>query len=317
MIKMKNSLKEMTMHYLDLINHHIKSHTLTTMVVETLLLGKNQKSYEIMGLCVEYKIKKQLKNNYYENLIKFDENYNENVLHEKSNKIWFCWFQGIENAPDIVKICYNSLKKLNDKELILITKENMFEYISFPQFIMEKWKNGIISSTHISDLLRLELLINHGGLWVDATIFCSSSNIPDYIDNSDLFFYQHLTLNKYARSAFISSWLISAKSNNKILMATRYLLYKYWEKNDYQIDYFILHHFMTLVLEFYPETWDQIVPVDNSTPHILQNKLFEIYDPSIWKPLKESACFHKLTYKFDDEKIKKNNTYFKKVLLNE
>ena len=53
MIKMKNSLKEMTMHYLDLINHHIKSHTLTTMIVETLLLGKNQKSYEIMGLCVE------------------------------------------------------------------------------------------------------------------------------------------------------------------------------------------------------------------------------------------------------------------------
>ncbi len=315
---METSLKEMTMHYLNLIKHHIKSHTLTTMVVETILFGKNQKSYEIMGLSVEYKIKKQLKNKYYKNLTEFHENYDETVFHEKSNKVWFCWFQGIENAPEIVEICYNSLKEnLNDKEIILITEENMFEYIAFPQFIMEKWKKGIISNTHISDLLRLELLIKYGGLWLDATVFCSSSNIPDYIDNSELFFYQHLTLNKYARSAFISSWLIHAKSNNKILMATRYLLYKYWEKNDYQIDYFILHHFMTLALEFYPESWENVVPVDNSTPHILQSKLFEIYDDVIWKPIQNNTCFHKLTYKFDEEKLKVNNTYYKKILLNE
>ncbi|SDA62501.1 Capsular polysaccharide synthesis protein [Methanobrevibacter millerae] len=315
---MENSLKQMSIHYLNLIKHHIKNHTITTMAVETILLGKNQKSYEIMGLCVEYKIKRQLKNKYYANLIEFDENYDENVFHEKSNKVWFCWFQGIENAPEIVKICYTSAKdNLKDKEVILITEENMFDYITFPQFIIEKWKKGIISNTHISDLLRLELLIKYGGLWLDATVFCSSSNIPDYINNSNLFFYQHLTLNKYARSTFNSSWLISAKSNNKVLLATRYLLYKYWEKNDYQIDYFILHHFMTIVLEFYPETWNKIVPVDNSTPHILQSKLFEIYDHSIWDSLQNSVCFHKLTYKFDDEKTNKNDTYYKKVLLNE
>lgn len=313
---MNSSLKLRTIHYLNLIKQHIKSHTLTLIILETILLGKNNTSYEIMELCVEYKIKKQLKNKYYKSLIEFDENYNDNALHEQSNKVWFFWLQGIENAPEVVKICYNSLKdKLNDKEIILITEENMFKYVTFPQFIIEKWKNGIITNTHLSDLLRLELLINYGGLWLDATVFCSSSDIPDYITNSELFFYQYLTLNKNGHSTFISSWLISAKSNNKILLATQYLLYEYWEKNDHMMDYFLLHQFMTIVLEFYPKIWENVVPVDNSTPHLLQVKLFDIYNDAIWRSIKNNACFHKLTYKFNVEELKRNNTYYKKVLL--
>lgn len=313
---MKISFKLRVEHYLNLIKHHAKNHTLTMIIFETILLGINNKSFEIMELCVEYKIKKQLKNNYYKSLIEFHENYDNNVSHEKSNKVWFFWLQGIENAPEIVKICYNSAKNnLKDKEVILITEKNMFEYIEFPNFIIEKWKNGIISNTHLSDLLRLELLINYGGLWLDATVFCSSSNIPEHIFDSDLFFYQHLTLNKNGHSTFISSWLISAKSNDKILMATRYLLYEYWKKNNYMIDYFLLHQFMTIALEFYPKIWEKVIPVDNSTAHILQYKLFETYDDTIWKSLKNNTCFHKLTYKFNDKEIKKDNTYYKEVLL--
>lgn len=285
------------------------------MVVETLLLGKNPKSYEIMGLCVEYKVNKQLKSKYYKSLVKFDENYNDGVLHENSNKIWICWLPGIENAPEIVKLCCNSVRtNLKDHELILISAENMLEYVDIPQFIIEKWKKGIISYTHLADYLRLELLIKYGGLWLDATVFCSSSDIPDYINDSDLFIYQQLTLNKYGRSTFVSSWLISARSNNKILMATRDLLKEYWGKNDYALDYFIFHQFMTLALEFYPESLDNIMPVDSSTPHLLQHNLFETYDATFWKSLKERTCFHKLTYKFDDEKTKRENTYYKKVL---
>lgn len=313
---MKDLLEFGIIHYLNLVKHHIKNHTLTLMVFETLVLGKNPKSYEIMGLSVEYKIKKQLKSKYYKSLVKFNENYNEDISHVKSNKVWICWLPGIENAPDIVKICCDSVKKnLNDRELILISAENMLDYVDIPPFIIEKWKKGIISYTHLADYLRLELLVKYGGLWLDATVFCSSSNVPNYINDSDLFFYQHLTLNKYGRSTFVSSWLISAKSNNKILMATRDLLKEYWEKNNSALDYFIFHHFMTLVLEFFPENWDNVVPVDNSTPHLLQHNLFKTYNDTFWKYFKDATCFHKLTYKFDDEKTKKENTYYRKVLL--
>ena len=29
--------------------------------------------------------------------------------HKRTKKIWFCWLQGLGNAPEVVKACYNSL----------------------------------------------------------------------------------------------------------------------------------------------------------------------------------------------------------------
>ena len=236
--------------------------------------------------------------------------------HKLSNKVWICWFQGIENAPDIVKKCYESiLKNLNDREIVLITEKNMQEYVQFPEYIIEKWKKGIITNTHMTDLLRLELLIQYGGLWLDATVLCTSNNIPDYILNSDLFFFQCLKPGRDGHSQYISSWLISAKTNNKILMATKCLCYEYWKENNYMVDYFLLHDFMSIVLEFYLNDWKKVIPVNNSTPHILLLRLFEIYDEETWNVIKKMTCFHKLSYKFNEENLKISDTYYQKVLL--
>ncbi len=41
------------------------------------------------------------------------------------NKIWICWWQGIENAPEIVKACVESIKRFSGEyEVICITEEN-------------------------------------------------------------------------------------------------------------------------------------------------------------------------------------------------
>ena len=49
------------------------------------------------------------------------------------NKIWICWWQGIEHAPEIVKVCVDSIKRNNNKyEVIIITDENYKNYITFP-----------------------------------------------------------------------------------------------------------------------------------------------------------------------------------------
>lgn len=54
----------------------------------------------------------------------------------------------MDNAPDLVKKCYESLKNnLKDKEIILITSENISKYVTFPDYIMEKWEKGIITHT--------------------------------------------------------------------------------------------------------------------------------------------------------------------------
>ena len=112
-----------------------------------------------------------------------------------------------------------------------------------------------------------------------------------------------ITLNKHA----------IIKTNNKILMATRYLCYEYWKRNDSMVDYFLLHNFMSIVLEYYSEDWKKIIPKDNATPHELLLRLFEEYDERIWNAIKGQASFHKLSYKFDVEYIYIKNTYYEVI----
>ncbi|MBM7869842.1 hypothetical protein JOC70_001312 [Clostridium pascui] len=298
----------------NLIKQYWQSGAFFTAVGEFLLLGKSRTALEILRLSTHLKVKQKLQKKYRETLNIFDSEYNETLAHEGSNKIWVCWFQGIENAPVIVQKCYESiLRNLPGKEVVLITTENMAQYVQFPDYIMEKWKSGQITNTHMTDLLRLELLIQNGGMWLDATVLCTDSNIPDYFFDSDLFFYQCLKPGRDGHSHINSSWLMSSKTNNKVLMATRYLCYEYWKENTQILDYFLLHDFISIVLEYYPEDWRRIVPSDNATPHILLLRLFDQYDEQMWKAIKAQTPFHKMTYKFKEDQTEIAGTYYQEI----
>lgn len=298
-----------------LIKQYLKSGSFFTAIFEFLILGKKRTALEILRLSTQYKTKKKLKKKYSKTLEQFKKSWDENVPHVNSGKIWVCWLQGIENAPELVRKCFYSLKEnMPDREIILITEDNINDYVHFPDYIIEKWKKGKITYTHITDLLRLELLINYGGIWIDSTVFCSGSNIPKFMLDSDLFFYQCLKPGRDGHSNYISSWFISAKSNNKILCATKELCYEYWKKNNMMWDYFLLHDFISIVLDEYPDEWKKIIPRDNSTPHILLLRLFDKYDDILWDSIKMQTPFHKLSYKFDNKQLEMKNTFYEKII---
>ena len=282
-----------------------------TAVGEFVLLGKSRTALEILRLSTQLKTKQKLYKRYHRVLDEFEKNYNGNVSHEASDKVWICWFQGIDKAPELVQKCYLSVKKnMADKDVVLLTTENMFDYIQFPSFIVEKWKAGIITHTHMTALMRLELLIRYGGLWLDATVFCSDSNVPSYFYQSDLFMYQCLKPGRDGHANYISSWLMSAKTNNKVLLAVRELCYAYWKENNSMWDYFLLHDFIAIVLDRFQEDARAIVPRDNATPHILLLRLFEKFDEETWNAIKTQTPFHKLTYKFTEEQRRMKGTYY-------
>ena len=300
-----------------LLKQYWKGGALFTAVGELLLLGKSRTALEQLSLAASLKTKQKLERKYKKYLTQFNENYTE-TEHKGANKIWTCWFQGLDEAPIIVKKCVESVRINNpDKEVVVITANNLHDYVRFPEYIEEKWKRGIITHTHMTDLLRLELLIKYGGTWIDATVFCSSSNIPSYFFDSDLFFYQLLKPGRDGNGIYLSSWFISAKTNNKILMATQKLCYEYWKENDTMWDYFLLHDFLSIVLEYYPDDWDKIVPRDNAAPHMLLLRLFDEYNEEVWKAISEQTPFHKLTYKFESKEQRRDNTYYKKIVIGE
>lgn len=297
-----------------LLKQYWKSGAFFTAVSEFLLLGKSRTALEILRLSARLKTKQKLEKKYKKKLDVFDKAYDESLLHEQSNKVWVCWIQGMQDAPKLVQKCYQSLKEnLTDREIILITSENIQQYAQLPEYIWKKWKSGQITHTHMTDLLRLDLLVRYGGMWVDATVLCTRrrEEIPEYYFDSDLFLYQCLKPGRDGHAAYISSWLMSAKTNNKILMAVQYLCYEYWKEHKDMLDYFLLHDFISIVLERYPKEWQKIIPSDNATPHILLLRLFEQYDERLWGAVKEQVPFHKLSYKFEETQIEIPGTYYK------
>lgn len=304
---------------LSLIKQYWRGGALLTAVGCFFLLGKDKKALEILRLSTQYKIKKRLEKKYNKKVKTFLTEYNDTKIHSASNKVWVCWFQGMDKAPELVNICYKSLKKnLTDREIILITSDNMCDYVEFPDYILEKWENGQITNTHMTDLLRLELLIKYGGMWIDSTVLCTSrrENIPEYFFNSELFIYQMLKPGRDGQAQPMSSWLISAKTNNKILMMTKYLCYEYWKNNTEMIDYFLFHDFFVISLEHNKEEWDKIIPRDNSTPHCLLLRLFDEYDEKIWQAIKEQTPFHKLSYKLSRKRLILDKKTYYDALIN-
>lgn len=299
-----------------LIKDFWRAGNLVYAIGQILLTGKSRKSLEILRLGAKMRVLCKLSKKYMPVLRKFDSEYSiEKHPQSKSNKVWVFWMQGMDKAPALVQRCYKSLQEnLKDREIILVTEDNLNDYVQFPDYIMDKLKRGIITYTHLSDLLRIELLIRYGGTWLDSTVFCSGSNIPHYMLDSDFFVFQNLRPGDNGNVLNFSSWFMTSCSNNKILLATRKLLYAYWKKNNSMIDYFLIHYFMMIVAKYYKEDWSKIIQFPNSLPHVLLLMLFEPFCQEKWEAITAICPFHKLAYKRSKEDMEKEGTYYQFIM---
>lgn len=300
------------------IKSYINAHVLIFACFSKLLAGKSKKGNELHGILVRAHIIDKLRKKYSKKINQYkDKVLIKDLPQSTSNKVWICWFQGMENAPQIVKICYQSmLTNLKDREVILVTKANLNDYITLPEFILDKYEKGIISNALFSDLIRLELLINYGGTWIDSTVFCSGDNIPDYFFDSELFLYQELKPSSDGQPTLISSWFINSCSNNSLLLLTRALLYDYLKEKNKVVDYYIFHDFFQLAAEVLPDEFDKIIPFSRQVPHILFFDLFKKFDEKRFKAVIDMTPFHKLSYKNAEKDCSKDNTYYKYILEN-
>lgn len=235
-----------------------------------------------------------------------------------NDQIWICWFQGLEKAPDLVKICVDSVKKnLPGKNITIITMDNYADYVKMPDHIIEKFKKGIISYTFFSDLVRLELLTTHGGYWIDSTVFLSGSKLFDYIDKMDFFAYSFYYFGFNPEIMTINNWLMKSGTNNNILSLTKELLYAYWKDYNRALDYFINMLFMTMAVDYYKDEFNKMPIVSQVNAHVLATYMGENYDELKWNLLKEMTDVHKLSNKFTDKETSGEGTFYKALIKGE
>ncbi len=231
------------------------------------------------------------------------------------DKIWVCWLQGMENAPQLVKCCYKSMQQhAGEKEIIVITDENMPQYVDFPEYVWQKYRKKRISNTHLSDLLRISLLAQYGGVWMDATCFLTGE-IPGYVVNAPVFLFKSFLS---ATRGKASSWFIAAQPDNAILCQTRDTIYEYWKHENFLKHYFTFHLCLSVVVDANDENrlaWKNMPVFPNTNPHLLQFELFDKYNEERFEQIKHFSFVHKLSFKFPPGNFERKGTFYDVIIL--
>ena len=252
------------------------------------------------------------------------EKFSEKISEPESNidpasPIWICWWQGEENMPDLVKLCCKSIQQHAGKHPVkLISKFNYKEYVSFPDYIIEKVEAKIITVTHFSNMLRANLLFEYGGIWMDATILTlkdiSFDNIPFFTLKAPAQKNNSVTMARFAGisslnatyrydklSPKISRWsgfLLAGNKGCVIFEYMREILYAYWKDHNDQIEYLLYDYTIALGYDNIPEMKKMIdnVPCNEIEKFVLEKNLNTEYTEDAFAFYLQTT-FHKLTWK--------------------
>ncbi len=217
------------------------------------------------------------------------------------NKIWICWWQGLDNAPEIVKACVDSIKRnRGGYEVIIITDENCNDFVQFPEWLEEKRRNGVFSRTHYSDLLRMSVLAKYGGIWIDSTFFCTGRSFEDYmqlplwsIKRPD---YLHCSI---ASGYFAGYSLGCGYENRWMFKVIRDFLFNYWKECDKLIDYLLVDYAVVLAQRYCTKIADAFARIQPN--NLYCDELYKVlglpYDEAVWKRISKDTVLYKLTWK--------------------
>lgn len=229
--------------------------------------------------------------------------------------IWVFWMQGFENAPEVVQNCLRSLKlHAGGHPVIELNSENLQEYVDIPEYIWQKYRSGIISSTIFSDTLRFLLLARHGGIWVDACdFFLSDGFFKEAVDYSFYSAKGYDNKLKITRQLW-SDGIWACGKGNKYPQLMKDLLLAYWEQENYLIDYFATSCFQNVAYMRLKSLRNMFFayPSNNTGFCDIRWSFASDYDETQFQTLLRENAVLNLTWKVSSEKTEPS--YYQKLL---
>lgn len=215
--------------------------------------------------------------------------------------VWWCWWQGLDELPEVVAKCLESLRRNlpDNTTLRIITFDNMFDYVCLSPAIIDKFNNGHITMTTLSDVLRNELLYRYGGMWIDATYYVNKK-----IDKA-LFEREYYTL-RYDSPVFESDITKGRYSGNLQIARKGNLLNKfvsecflsYYETEDEIVDYYQIDYCIAMAIELFNEVRKMLsdIPAVEKDVLLLNKEMNALATESRIARL-QKAPFIKLSYR--------------------
>ncbi len=216
--------------------------------------------------------------------------------------IYILWFQGFDQAPDIVKKCVESWKYYNpDWNILLLDNANLCNYINLEDHDHIDITKKNINYTALSDIVRISLLNIYGGLWVDATTFCNKPLNDWLIKYANKGFF---AFNKPGPDRLLSTWFIYSEKGHYIVNSWFNSIIVYYKTHHNPHTYFWVHYLFGDLYncdDTFMNVWNTVpkLSANGYGPHYLQEKgMFKKLTSNIKKDIDDKITpLYKLTYK--------------------
>ena len=222
-----------------------------------------------------------------------------NNTAKEPERAFAIWLQGEDNAPDSIKACIKSMRRHLDCRLEVLDENSLFDWISLPDYIIDKWKTGKMSNAHFSDICRIELLFQHGGYWFDATDYVTDG-VPDLIKDSDFFVFM---AGRKIKSwiGYIQNCFIRAKKGNQLIGLWREAIFEYWKKENSVINYYVHQMLFKLLVETNntaKRLFAEMPRIDQDPTHVLwYDHRNDPYDKVLYEKYTSPTFFQKTNFK--------------------
>lgn len=231
--------------------------------------------------------------------------YNYDVLSDDSwrqNKIWVFW-NNPDSMPLMVQSCIDRIKQMsNGHEVVILTEENLRDYIDFEPLVWRKYGEGKITRTHLSDFIRVAVLYKYGGVYLDSTIYPTRPLEDKFF--SLPFFSNHTEWNHNDSQISHSRWssfMCGCRKGNLLMKAALETFTEYWKRYDGLMDYVLIDYTYNLLYNHVPAIKQMIdnTPLNNPNIWSLQTSLDkpcteEMFQKLMTNPL---ADVYKFSYK--------------------
>ena len=184
------------------------------------------------------------------------------------SKIWMYWHQGFDYAPELIQVCVTSWRRKNpEHEIILLDKDTLDDFVSISPAL--KRKASRFSLAAWSDIVRINLLATHGGIWIDTTVLCTQ---PLHLWFDPLGVQDFFAFANPGPDRMLSSWFLAADHDSIIVKRWQEAVHDYWGGWKWRRPYYWFHYIFGDLYAKYPdfkESWDQVPKVSSDVPHYL------------------------------------------------
>lgn len=216
---------------------------------------------------------------------------------KRRRTVWTLWWQGEETAPALVKACLKKFRE-NCEEVVVLTKDNIGEYITLPDYILKKKDEGIITFAQLSDIIRFALLEKYGGLWLDSTIYLSA-RLPEEAFTGNLYtLHTNYSKNAFVQHNLYHGFVFGSVRHGKLSSFIKEMFFEYWKQKDVLIDYLMIDYLIMIAYRNFPEVKEEI---DNL--HFTSERLYDLvgllnepYDADEFKKLEAECLCSKLNW---------------------